>query len=241
MENEKNKNSVAIIIPAYNEAVSLPDVISDIRKNCSEASIVVVDDGSTDNTSGVARDLGAIVLRLPVNIGYGAALQTGFKYALKKGFDYVVIMDGDGQHLASEIDKVLGPVRRGEYDLVIGSRYIEKDSYEGSFLRKFGSMLFAKIASFFLGFKITDPTSGFQAMNRKILKYFVTPVYPPDYPDADVLIASKRSGFKIREVAVKMLSNSFGESMHSGLKPLYYIFKMCFSIFLTFLRKRSME
>lgn len=239
-ENEgKDYKSLAVIIPAFNEAGSIAGVIKDIRDHYPSAEIVVVDDGSADGTSAIAREAGSAVLKLPVNIGYGAALQTGFLYAIENNIAYAVIMDGDGQHLAGEIEKVLNPVTAEGYDLVIGSRYSGEEIYEGPFIRKLGSYLFARLTSFSLGFKVTDPTSGFQAMNRRIMKFFVTPVYPSDYPDADILIASKRNGFRLKEVSVKMLIDSTGGSMHSGIKPLYYIFKMLFSIFLTFLRKKT--
>jgi len=236
---EKNSDKLIIIIPAFNEAQGIAKVIEDVHASFSQAEIVVVDDGSKDNTWESAGNSGATVLRLSTNMGYGAALQTGFRYAVENRYERAVIMDGDGQHLAGEIEKVLNPLLEEGYDLVIGSRYSGEKKYEGSFFRKLGSYLFAKLASLSLGFTVTDPTSGFQALSGRILRFFTTPVYPSDYPDADILIASKRNGFRIKEVSVAMKSNPSGKSMHSGLKPLYYIFKMFFSVFLTFLRKKD--
>lgn len=228
---------LCIIIPAYNEERNIAGVIKAVRNALPEGTIVVVNDGSKDKTAETAISHGATVLSLPVNVGYGAALQTGFKYSLKNGFRFSLIMDADGQHIAEEAHKVLTPVMQGIADLAVGSRYSGDNVYRGSMIRMLGSLIFSKLASWSLGFKVTDPTSGFQAMNRRTIEFFCSPVYPSDFPDADILIATKRAGLKIVEVPVKMLPPAGGKSMHSGLKPFYYIFKMFFSIFVTFLRK----
>ena len=229
--------SIIVIIPAHNEAMSVGEVIKGIKESLPSAQILVINDASTDNTSELSRDTGAKVISLPFNLGYGAALQTGFKFALDKGYDYLVQVDADGQHDPKDIPKLLAPVLSGSVDLVIGSRFLGEMDYRTSFTRKLGMIFFGKIASFIAGQRITDPTSGFQALNRKVFKFLASDRYPADFPDADVLIMLHKSGFKIAEVPVRMRQNISKKSMHSGLKPVYYIFKMLLSIFVTLLRK----
>jgi glycosyltransferase involved in cell wall biosynthesis len=235
MSNELQKN-FAIIIPAYNESGRITSTIADIRK-CTGAEIIVVSDGSTDSTAAEAKTAGASVIELPFNLGYGAALQTGFRYALRKEYQFVVHMDADGQHNPEYISALLEEVRSGEVDVVIGSRFLGEGDYKAETLKKMGMILFRNIASLITGQKITDPTSGFQAMNRKAMKFCASDAYPVDFPDADVLIMLHRQGLRYKEVAVHMNQSPEKKSMHSGFVPLYYLFKMMLSIFVTLLRK----
>jgi hypothetical protein len=235
--NTESDKDVAIIIPAYNEAGRIASTIANIRK-FTDADIIVVSDGSTDATASEARKAGAIVKELPFNLGYGVALQTGFKYALKKGYKFAVQMDADGQHDPSSIRALLEPVRNGEVDVAVGSRFYG-GNYKAPFLRRFGMVFFAFITSAITRKKTTDSTSGFQALNRKILEYYSSDSYPVDYPDADVLIMLHRKGFKFKEVPVIMHEADSKKSMHRGFKPLFYIFKMTLSIFVTLLRKEE--
>ncbi len=238
MNNEYSK--IIVIIPAYNEEASILKVITDIKLIVPYAKIVVIDDGSTDNSAGTALQAGAVVISHPFNLGYGAALQTGYKYALRKGYDIVVQLDGDGQHDPHNIPDVLQPIQDNSADVVIGSRFLGKDVYKIPFLRKTGMRIFSFIASVIMKQPVTDSTSGYQALNRNVFTFYSDRRYPVDFPDADVLIMLKRSGFRIKEVPVTMHGSH--KSMHSGLKPLYYIFKMILSILLTVLRKeKNME
>jgi glycosyltransferase involved in cell wall biosynthesis len=227
-----------IVIPAHNEEKNLPPLIKQIRIKITDADILVVDDGSIDRTARIAEKAGVIVIRLPFNMGYGAALQSGFKYALMKRYRYVVQMDADGQHDPDSIKTLLEELRKEEVDVVIGSRFLRgKDNYRAPLVRKFGMDLFGKIASVIIGQPVTDPTSGFQALNRDALRFYASRYYPVDYPDADVIIMLHRAGLRIREVPVIMHLRKEGQSMHSGLKPIYYVFKMFLSMFVTLLRK----
>lgn len=227
-----------IIIPAFNEEKRIASVIADVFTAVPDATVVVVNDCSRDNTAAVATLAGATVVSHPFNMGYGAAIQTGYKYARDKGYDVLVQLDADGQHDPSCIPALLAPVVAGEADIVIGSRFLGT-SYRPPFARRAGMALFRTIVSSIVGKAITDTTSGFQAFNRDVIEFFCTDVFPVDYPDADMLIMLHRVGFRMTEVPVRMLENSEGKSMHSGLKPLYYMFKMLLSICVTLMRERE--
>jgi glycosyltransferase involved in cell wall biosynthesis len=225
------------LIPAHNEAAVIADVIRRIRAVNPEIDIVVVDDGSTDATAETARRAGAQVLRLPFNMGYGMALQTGYKYAVRERYDYVVQLDGDGQHEPADAAALLAVVQRGEADLAIGSRFGDGSAYRTPLVRRLGMWLFGGLARVLTGVRFSDVTSGFQALNREIVHFFTAERYPADYPDADVLIMLSRAGFTIREVPVRMYCNERGTSMHAGvLRPIWYTFRMLLSISLTPLR-----
>ena len=189
-------------------------------------------------------EAGARVISHPYNLGYGVALQTGYKYALREGYEALVQMDGDGQHDPSYIPSLLNLIQRGDTDLVIGSRFLETRAlgrdrlpYQASLLRRCGMWFFGAIASLIIRQKVTDPTSGYQAMNRRVLEWVSSDKFPWDYPDADVIIMLHRAGFKILEVPVQMYESVDKKSMHSGGKPLYYVFKMFLSILVTLMRK----
>ncbi len=234
MSNELT--NFAIIIPAFNEEGRIGATIAGIRKS-TDADIIVVSDGSADNTVNEARTAGALVIELPFNLGYGAALQTGFKYALKKKYEFAVQMDADGQHDPLSIEVLIQPILKSEVDIVIGSRFLSEESYRAPFVRRMGMYFFGFITSVLTGRKITDPTSGFQALNRKVMGFYASRAYPVDYPDADVLIMLHRKGFRFKEVPVVM-HNAAKPSMHGGIiNPLYYIFKMVLSILVTLMRK----
>jgi len=228
-----------VIIPAYNEADGIAGVIGTIRTAVPSADILVVNDGSRDETAAMAEKAGAIVLSHTFNMGYGVTIQTGYKYAYAHGYDYLVQIDGDGQHDPSFIPELLAPVKSGDVDFAIGSRFLWFDSYRPSFSRRLGILFFRKLVTVIIGRSITDPTSGFQAFNRSVVKFFSTDVFPCDYPDADMLITLNLAGFRMRELPVRMFANPSGKTMHSGIKPLYYMFKMCLSIVVTLLRNRQ--
>lgn len=229
-----------ILIPAYNEEARIAEVVRDVHSAVPDYDILVVNDGSSDNTAAAAEAAGATVLSHPFNMGYGVTIQTGYKYAHAKGYDFLVQIDGDGQHDPSYIQRLLEPVISGKTDLALGSRFLEAGSYKPSLARKIGMAFFRKAVSWITGTSITDSTSGYQAFNREVIRFFTTEVFPCDYPDADVLITLHRAGFRMREVPVRMYPNVAGKSMHGGIKPFYYMFKMLLSIFVTLLRKRKM-
>jgi glycosyltransferase involved in cell wall biosynthesis len=232
-----------VIIPAYNEERQIASVIRGVKEYLPQAEVLIVDDGSSDRTPQVATEAGAKVLLHPFNLGYGAALQTGYRYALSKGVDEIVQMDGDGQHDPSFMEELLEVIRKGDADIVIGSRFLDPEGrragqlYRAPFIRKLGMNFFRVITSLLIHQKVTDPTSGYQAMNRKVLEWVSGEKFPFDYPDADVIIMLHRAGFRIREAPVRMFESPGKKSMHSGWKPLYYVFKMLLSILVTLMRK----
>jgi len=225
-----------VIIPAYNEEKNIEQVINGVKECLPQADIVVVNDGSTDTTEKIAKKIKTIVLSLPCNMGYGIALQTGYKYAKRKNYKYILQLDGDGQHDPFYLKDILETLITEKVNVVIGSRFLKKESYKPPFFRKIGMKIFSFLTSLIIKQKITDPTSGFQGFNRDVLNFLTSEYFPVDYPDADVIIMFHRYGFKIKEVPV-LMKKSPDKSMHSGLKPVYYIFKMFLSVFVTLLRK----
>jgi glycosyltransferase involved in cell wall biosynthesis len=234
-----------VLIPAFNEEKQIGRVIRRVREACPTADILAIDDGSQDRTREEVCRAGGRVVSHPFNLGYGGGLQTGYRYALKNGYDCAVQMDGDGQHDPISIQVLLDPVVKGEADVVIGSRFFRDgesrslgEPYRISATRRLGMRLFGSITSYLIGQKISDSTTGFQAMNRRVLQWVASDRFPSDYPDADVLIMLHRAGFRIREVPVRMFQNQEKKSMHSGWKPIYYVFKMFLSILVTLMRKQ---
>lgn len=229
--------AILVVIPAFNEAKNIVQVIRSVQKHAPGVEILVVNDGSRDATAYLAITAGAHVVSHPFNMGYGAACQTGFKFACRKGYDYVVQMDGDGQHEPACIPDLVKAVQGPDVDIVLGSRWLGLVEYKGPLLRKFGKFFFAFLASVLTKHKVTDPTTGYQAMNRRVIQFYCSEVYPVDYPDANMIIMLDRSGFRVREIPVIMYLNDTGQSMHSGiLKPIYYGMKMMMSITMTLLR-----
>jgi glycosyltransferase involved in cell wall biosynthesis len=224
------REELLVLIPAFNEAVRLPAVFQELTTLEEKYRVVVIDDGSRDGTAGVAEELGATVLRLPFNQGYGAALQTGYKYANECKASLIVQMDADGQHDPRDIPTLLAPIRAGEADLVVGSRFLEQTSYEMGKTRTFGRLLFQRIARM-AGLEVTDPTSGFQAMNRRVLElYSGSDFFPSDYPDVDVLLAAFRRGLRIRERTVHMRAETRKSTLHGGLKSSYYVYRLALAL-----------
>jgi len=232
------EDRILVIIPAHNEEETIGDVVARVKESVPVADVLVIDDYCSDATARVAREAGARVIALPLHLGYGTALQTGFKYALERCYDYVVQMDGDGQHEPRCVSDLLAEVRSGAADVALGSRFLRGRSYKAQFVRRLGMMLFGFLTSAAIRQRITDPTSGFQAFSRQVVEFHTRDGYPIDFPDADVLISLSLNGFRIKEVPVIMYQK-VGKSMHGGLRPFYYVFKMLLSIFLTFFRERG--
>lgn len=236
----KRDDDFVVLMPAYNEAGRIGSTIAGIRK-FSSADIIVVNDGSTDETEAEGSAAGALVITLPFNLRYGVALQTGFKYALRKGYAFVVQMDADGQHDPVYINALLKEVQSGGMDVAIGSRFLGEGDYRTTTGKKIGMAFFRVIASAITGQKITDPTSGFQALNRRAMEFCASEAYPTDFPDADVLIMLHRLGMRFVEVPVKMNLSTKKKTMHSGFVPVYYLFKMMLSIVVTLLRNHELR
>lgn len=227
------------IIPAYNEAETVADVVRGVKAQGVARAVLVVDDGSEDATVSAASSEGAVVVSLPFNLGYGAALQTGYRYALTHGYEYAVQLDADGQHDPASIPALLAAAESGWADVVVGSRFLGEGAYKPPLPRALGMRIFARIASSITGQKITDPTSGFQALNARTMQLFAEGDFPSDFPDADVLVMLHRLGYRIAEVPVVMHPGAAHKSMHRGLRPVYYIFKMLLSLLVTVLGRGS--
>jgi len=230
---------ILVIIPAHNEEANIGRVIGQIQKLAPYCDILVVDDGSLDATVKIARKSGVLVLSLPRNLGYGGALQTGFKYAYRNHYDIVIQMDADGQHEPSCIKDLLIAIEEGDSDVIIGSRFLGRGEYKTSFIRRAGMLLFGAVSSAIIHQRVTDPTSGFQALNRRVIQFFSKgDHYPVDYPDADVVILLKLAGFRIREIPVVMYPRISGKGMHANLfGPIFYVFKMFLAILVVLCRK----
>jgi glycosyltransferase involved in cell wall biosynthesis len=229
---------VLIVIPAFNEEENLPRVLEKIREIHPSIDVIVIDDGSSDQTADLAASQGIRVIRHPFNLGYGVAIQTGIKYALRAGYEFTVLFDADGQHDPSSISSLLVPCQAGEADLVVGSRFQEPRSYAPPFFRGMGMKILAFFTRVFSGLPITDPTSGFLVLNRKAMEQFASSDFPCEYPDANNLIWIHRSGLKIKELPALMHASPRRHSMHPARKAPYYFFFMLISILVIFLRKK---
>jgi glycosyltransferase involved in cell wall biosynthesis len=218
-----------LVIPAYNEAPRLPGLLAAIAAEALPLEVAIVDDGSRDATSEVAAAAGATLLRHPFNLGYGAGLQTGYKYALATGAPWVVQMDADGQHDPRDVKRLLEPVRQGECDLVIGSRFLEPTGYRMSPMHQLGRRFFIALARAF-GFRVTDPTSGFQALGRRVLELYAGDSFPSDYPDVDVLLTAHRHGLVVREISVEMHAGARASTLHGGMKSVWYLYRMMLAL-----------
>ncbi len=232
-------SSTLLIIPAYNEARNLGHVLRETAELGSPLDVLVVDDHSSDQTPDTARSMGARLLRLSYNLGYGGAVQSGFRYAVHYGYEYAVIMDADGQHHPRCIPDLLQVVVDGEADVAVGSRFLGHMAYRTSVVKRVGMTFFSQVVSRVTGQCITDATSGFQAMTREVMTFFAEDNYPADFPDADTLLLLHFAGFRLREVPVVMRERMSGASMHSSWKPIYYVAKMFLSIFIVLLRQKT--
>lgn len=227
-----------VIIPAYNEERTISSVVNSVKVLYQDIDVVVIDDGSHDKTAQLAKKAGADVLSHPFNMGYGVSLQTGYKYAVRKNYHYVVQMDGDGQHDPGGIETLLQVIKSETSDIALGSRFLGPNTYRPSIFRFIGIRLFRFVLKILSGQDIKDVTTGFQALNRKVLNVFISDIFPCDYPDADVIMLLSKLGFKIEEVPVIMYPKQNAKSMHRNpIEVLYYVFKMFLSMFLTKLRK----
>jgi hypothetical protein len=234
-----NRPRRILIMPAHNEAGNIERVIQEIREVAPPLDIVVINDRSTDDTARRAAQLGATVINLPCNLGYGGAVQTGFRYAVEHGYGVGVLMDADGQHDPRGIADLLAVVESGQADVALGSRFLGRLEYRAGFVRRLGMAFFRTIVSLLIHQRITDPTSGFQALSYRVMRFFATDNYPSDFPDADTIIILAYVGFRIKEVPVTMRERMSGVSMHANLKPIYYVIKMLLSISIILLRQRT--
>jgi hypothetical protein len=241
LEAKPKAGDTLAIVPAYNESENIAQVIEDLKGLDLPLDILVVNDGSTDNTSQVALGSGrAIVIDLPKNLGIGGAVQTGFKYASRNGYRFAVQFDGDGQHLATEIPKVLAALEARGADMVIGSRFLQKDGgFRSTFVRRIGIRIFQVLNSLLIGQKITDNTSGFRVYNRRAID-FLARYYSVDYPEPEAVILLGRNNFRIEEESALMRERQGGDSSIAGLYGAYYMTKVILAVIMTALRKPIM-
>jgi len=232
----KKADKVLIIIPAYNEQDAIENTINEIKKFNKDFDILVVNDGSKDKTYEIAIKTGVIGIDLPCNLGIGGAVQTGYLYALKNDYDIAIQVDGDGQHNPKYIKDMVDIIVNEDYNMVIGSRFIQKTEYKQTFFRMFGINLISFIIKGITRVKIYDTTSGFRAVDRDVIKYFASN-YPYDYPEPDTNMQLILKKMRIKEIPVEMNQRKTGKSSISPLKSITYMLKVSLSLVLTGIRE----
>ena len=227
-----------VVVPAFNEQNNILKVITDIRASIPQFDILVINDCSKDDTSTTARKVeGVKVVDLSYNLGIGGAVQTGFKYAYANGYEHMVQIDGDGQHMAKEVDKLCSAMSISGCDMIIGSRFLDIHSFRTSSSRRFGIKIFYFIFRMLIKTRITDSTSGFRIYNRKSIE-LLSKHYSDDYPEPDAIILLYKHGLKVGEVGVEMREREHGSSSITALQSPYYMVKVILSIFFSYIRKR---
>jgi len=230
---------IVAVVPAFEEEAAIGAVVSEIHDFDPGIDVVVVDDGSRDETTEAAVAAGAVVVRLPFNLGIGAAVQTGFRYALEQDYDVAVRLDGDGQHDATELPKLLAPLERGEADVVTGSRFRDENGgYRPPLGRRLGITWFAKLVSLLSRQQVTDTTSGFQALNRSAISLFARD-YPSDYPEVEATVLLLKHRLRLLEVPVEMRERETGSSSITFLASLYYAVKVTLALFVGIARRSA--
>lgn len=225
-----------VIIPAFNEEGNLDKTIRDIQENAPDFDYVIINDCSTDRTLELCRERGYSYLNLPVNLGIGGAVQTGYRYAYFHGYDVAVQFDGDGQHSARFLEEMVAKMEETGSDMVIGSRFIEKEGFQSSALRRVGIQYFTVLIRILTGKAITDPTSGMRMINRRLLRKF-TDDYPKDYPEPESVVTILSEKFKVTEMPVLMNEREEGVSSISMGKSIYYMIKVSFAILIARMKK----
>lgn len=230
------KNKVLIIIPAYNESQSIKDTICGIQNRQEGFDYMVINDCSTDNTENILNENGFNYISLPVNLGIGGAVQTGFIYAFKNEYDYAVQVDGDGQHDVSYLNDMLKTMQESDANMVIGSRFITNEGFQSTFMRRVGITYFTWLIRVLTGATVTDPTSGFRLVNREVIEMFAKD-YPKDYPEPESVVAILKRGKKVIEVPVVMKERQGGVSSIRLWKSAYYMIKVTLAILIECTRR----
>ena len=233
------KLKILVIVPAFNEQDCIDQVILDLKKTNSDWDVLIVNDGSKDNTSQVAKSTNkAKVIDLVSNLGIGGAVQTGFKYAERNGYDIALQFDGDGQHISAEIPKLIAPIISKEVDMVIGSRFaITHSGWKSSVPRRMGIFVFTILNRLLIRQRITDSTSGFRAYNKETIK-FLSAHYPMDYPEPEAIILLGKNGFKMKEISADMKARETGTSSINYRRAIYYMIKVVLAILMTSIRPK---
>ena len=224
-----------IIIPAYNESANIEKTVRDIVENANDFDYVIINDCSTDNTREICEKNGFNIVNLPINLGIGGAVQTGYQYAEEYGYDLAVQVDGDGQHDPQFLRQMSEYMESHNADMVIGSRFIECEGFQSSFLRRVGIIYFTKLIKLCTGKKITDPTSGLRMVGRNIIQLFAES-YPKDYPEPESVVAALRKGYVVDEIPVVMRERQGGESSITMKKSVYYMIKVTIAILMEVMR-----
>lgn len=228
------------IIPAYNEEKSIYKVVNAIKKNRLKFDVVVVNDGSKDNTEKEAKRAGAKVLSLSSNLGIGGAVQTGYLYALYNDYDAAVQIDGDGQHSPKDLEKLIGELDSSKADMVIGSRFISKSIYKPGAFRNIGIKYFSRLVSFLCRNQYYDTTSGYRMVSRKGIKLFAN-YYPQDYPEVETIVYAVKNGLKVKEISVDMNKRQGGKSSITPVKSVYYMLKVTLALLIQPGRKEVLQ
>jgi glycosyltransferase involved in cell wall biosynthesis len=230
-------NKYLIIIPAFNEEANIGKVLQGISAMQLPVDVLIIDDGSIDRTAEIAKAHAAVVVSHPCNLGYGAALQTGYQYAFAKGYRYLIQFDADDQHDPASLPAMIAELEKGETDILIGSRYLVDTGFAAGFMKKTATAFFRWLIARLTGVKISDPTSGLRGIAWKVFSYYsVRDRFPADFPDADILIQMILRGYRIKEIPVQMRQRHAGTSMHAGVKPFFYMLNMMLSIGIVLLR-----
>lgn len=227
---------VLVIVPAFNEALNIQKMLCRLAQEAPHADYVVINDCSTDNTEEILKENGLQYISLPVNLGIGGGIQTGYKYGVEKGYDIIIQQDGDGQHDPKYIKDVCAPIEQGEADIVIGSRFINREGFQSSGIRRLGIRFLSRLVRLKCGTVIKDVTSGYRAVNRRYAGFFAAH-YPADYPEPEAIVSASLAGARIREVPVIMKSREFGSSSINLRRSVYYMIKVSLAILLC--RKES--
>lgn len=225
-----------VIIPAYNEAGSILNTVNDIKENAPTFDYVVINDCSTDETAQICKDNNINTIQLPVNLGIGGAVQTGYIYAWRNGYDVAVQFDGDGQHSAKFLDAMVCAMQENDVDMVIGSRFITNEGFQSSAMRRLGIKHFNLLIKMLTGKRITDPTSGMRMVNRDIIHLF-SDDYPKDYPEPESVVYILSQKKKVMEIPVIMNERTEGVSSISPTKSIYYMIKVTIAMFIAKCRK----
>jgi len=225
------------IVPCYNEETTVGDVVRGIRQARPDADVLVINDGSTDGTAKAASDAGAHVVTMPFNVGIGAAMQTGYRYARSGGYDVAAQVDGDGQHDPAQLGLILAPIVSGAADIVVGSRFLGGEGFKSTPMRRLGINMFSGVLSLLTGEKVADPTSGFRAANRRVINLFAE-LYPEDYPEVESLLLAHLAGLKVKEEQVTMRARAGGRSSITPVRSAYYMIKVMMVLFIWLVRKR---
>ncbi|AKG36510.1 glycosyl transferase family 2 [Paenibacillus durus ATCC 35681] len=228
------------IIPCYNEESNIKQLINELSAYSDQLDIIIINDCSKDKTSQLCKEENVNVIDLPCNLGIGGAVQTGYLYAKAKAYDIAVQIDGDGQHDPSYISELISPLVKGEADFSIGTRFLKREGFQSSGIRRVGIVYFSMLLRMLTKTQVSDPTSGFRACNKKIINFFAEN-YPTDYPEPESIMALSRNGYRITEVPVKMRERNGGKSSIRAFKSFYYMIKVTIAIVIDSTRKKQIN